>query len=108
MMVGFGQVICLPVSPRCDSCDIGKKGLCPSKETVKNVEKRKAIPWLNSDVDPQAAQLQIHMEDIESMTNESVDPLFTEETNFNTDSPEGKDDDSEGVRPSFKSQTPSL
>ncbi|KAI0085944.1 DNA glycosylase [Irpex rosettiformis] len=29
MLVGFGQMICLPVGPRCSSCDLSD-GLCPS------------------------------------------------------------------------------
>ena len=34
-LVGFGQVICLPVGPRCDLCDVAKvPGLCPSKQAV--------------------------------------------------------------------------
>lgn len=35
MLVGFGQVICLPVGPRCDLCNVAKiPGLCPSKQRV--------------------------------------------------------------------------
>lgn len=35
MLVGFGQVICKPVGPRCDLCDVAKVPyLCPSKRTV--------------------------------------------------------------------------
>ncbi|PWN52526.1 OMPdecase-domain-containing protein [Violaceomyces palustris] len=30
LLVGFGQVICVPVGPRCDLCKVGAKGLCPS------------------------------------------------------------------------------
>ena len=59
MMVGFGQVtmqfggfsqneihivqvVCLPVGPRCDACDLSTKGLCPSARSV-NVKNRKTI-----------------------------------------------------------------
>ncbi|EIW66237.1 hypothetical protein TREMEDRAFT_23302, partial [Tremella mesenterica DSM 1558] len=30
MLVGFGQIICLPVGPRCDICLLAKEKLCPS------------------------------------------------------------------------------
>ncbi|EDR10802.1 uncharacterized protein LACBIDRAFT_146613, partial [Laccaria bicolor S238N-H82] len=30
MLVGFGQVVCLPVGPKCDSCALSTKQLCPS------------------------------------------------------------------------------
>jgi endonuclease-3 len=35
MLVGFGQVICLPVGPRCDVCLLATEKLCPS--VVRNV-----------------------------------------------------------------------
>ena len=44
MLVGFGQVICKPVGPRCDLCDVAKAGtgrLCPSKRVVTPAKKRK-------------------------------------------------------------------
>lgn len=35
MLVGFGQMICKPVGPRCDLCDVAKvPRLCPSKKAV--------------------------------------------------------------------------
>jgi len=40
----FEQVICLPVSPRCDHCDLSTKGLCPSAKEV-NTKNRKAIVY---------------------------------------------------------------
>lgn len=51
LLVGFGQVICVPVGPRCDLCDVGKAGLCPSKRVVdeKSVEKRVKVELLASD-----------------------------------------------------------
>ena len=33
MLVGFGQTVCLPVSPKCESCEIN--GLCPSAFKIK-------------------------------------------------------------------------
>jgi len=44
MLVGFGQMVCLPVGPRCDSCDLNAAGLCPSaKKGGSSPRKRKAI-----------------------------------------------------------------
>ncbi|KAF9032974.1 DNA glycosylase [Panaeolus papilionaceus] len=36
MLVGFGQVICPAVAPRCDECELSRKGLCPSARAVKS------------------------------------------------------------------------
>ncbi|KAF6766922.1 HhH-GPD domain protein [Kalmanozyma brasiliensis GHG001] len=51
LLVGFGQVICVPVGPRCDLCSVGAAGLCPSKREVdqKSVEKRVKVELLDSD-----------------------------------------------------------
>ncbi|KAH9483573.1 Endonuclease III-like protein [Psilocybe cubensis] len=46
MLVGFGQVVCLPVGPRCDMCDLSAKGLCPSARTV-TTKNRKEIIFTN-------------------------------------------------------------
>ncbi|KAF9009596.1 DNA glycosylase [Cyathus striatus] len=44
MLVGFGQVICLPVGPRCDQCTLSVKGLCPSAQNVtKKTTKTKKV-----------------------------------------------------------------
>ncbi|OJA11195.1 hypothetical protein AZE42_06243 [Rhizopogon vesiculosus] len=42
-LVGFGQTICLPVRPKCDSCTLSSSGLCPSASTksAKSPRKRK-------------------------------------------------------------------
>lgn len=34
MLVGFGQVVCLPVNPKCSECVLSSKGLCPSARVV--------------------------------------------------------------------------
>ncbi|KAI9453886.1 DNA glycosylase [Russula earlei] len=34
LLVGFGQVICLPVRPRCDVCALSEQKICPSAQTV--------------------------------------------------------------------------
>ncbi|WWC60036.1 uncharacterized protein I303_102599 [Kwoniella dejecticola CBS 10117] len=43
LMVGFGQVICLPVGPRCDVCLLGQKKICPSRVTNVRSEGRKEV-----------------------------------------------------------------
>lgn len=41
MLVGFGQLICLPIGPKCESCLVGQTdGLCPSKKLVKTKKKK--------------------------------------------------------------------
>lgn len=35
VLVGFGQTVCLPVSPKCDLCTLSSAGLCPSAQTKK-------------------------------------------------------------------------
>ncbi|KAF8162738.1 DNA glycosylase [Crassisporium funariophilum] len=65
MLVGFGQVVCLPVGPRCDVCDLSKKGLCPSARTVvKATKKRKAIVFCSDKVMPSTSTS--HVEDLDS------------------------------------------
>lgn len=43
MLVGFGQTICVPVGPKCNSCTLSTKGLCPSANTTpqRSPKKRK-------------------------------------------------------------------
>jgi endonuclease-3 len=43
MLVGFGQVICLPVGPRCDICLLAKEKLCPSAVRNVNSKGRKLV-----------------------------------------------------------------
>lgn len=47
-LVGFGQVVCVPVGPRCDLCDLGKARLCPSYRKVdpKSAATRKQVVLL--------------------------------------------------------------
>lgn len=44
-MVGFGQIICLPVGPRCDLCLLGQKRICPSRNGNVKVEGRKEVVY---------------------------------------------------------------
>lgn len=39
LLVGFGQTVCLPVGPRCDSCELSN-GLCPSAIKVRTKRTR--------------------------------------------------------------------
>jgi endonuclease-3 len=43
MLVGFGQVICLPVGPRCDVCLLGQAKMCPSRVANVRLEGRKEV-----------------------------------------------------------------
>ncbi|KAH9992852.1 DNA glycosylase [Russula vinacea] len=43
VLVGFGQVICLPLGPRCDLCTLGTQKICPSAQTVAKSRSKKAI-----------------------------------------------------------------
>lgn len=47
-LVGFGQVVCVPVGPRCDLCDLGQQKLCPSRRKVdpKSIANRKVVEFL--------------------------------------------------------------
>ncbi|KAK1215677.1 alpha,alpha-trehalase nth1 [Marasmius sp. AFHP31] len=35
MLVGFGQVVCVPIGPRCDQCVLSQDKLCPSAQVPK-------------------------------------------------------------------------
>ncbi|KAF2838233.1 DNA glycosylase [Patellaria atrata CBS 101060] len=41
LLVGFGQVVCLPVGRRCGACDVGRAGLCPSAVVEREVKEKK-------------------------------------------------------------------
>ncbi|CAE6524989.1 unnamed protein product [Rhizoctonia solani] len=45
LLVGFGQVICLPVGPRCDACLLSSQGLCPSANTKATGKGKKPIVY---------------------------------------------------------------
>ncbi|KAG8978263.1 DNA N-glycosylase and apurinic/apyrimidinic (AP) lyase [Tulasnella sp. 427] len=44
LLVGFGQVICQPVGPKCDSCVLSTRGLCPSAVKAKAKSRAKGTP----------------------------------------------------------------
>ncbi|KAI6141527.1 DNA glycosylase [Pisolithus thermaeus] len=39
MLVGFGQTVCLPVGPKCDSCTLSSARLCPSAQAKKSTKR---------------------------------------------------------------------
>ncbi|GME78419.1 unnamed protein product [Ambrosiozyma monospora] len=47
VLVGFGQMVCLPVAPRCDICTLSRTGLCPAvdKRLLRKVDgdKKKGV-----------------------------------------------------------------
>jgi endonuclease-3 len=45
VLVGFGQVVCLPVGPRCDVCFLGTEKICPSRVANVNVKGRKVVEF---------------------------------------------------------------
>ncbi|KAK6907011.1 hypothetical protein I203_101000 [Kwoniella mangroviensis CBS 8507] len=49
MLVGFGQIVCLPVGPRCDVCLLGRRKLCPSRITNVKSEGRKEVVFIKNE-----------------------------------------------------------
>ncbi|CAD6893096.1 unnamed protein product [Tilletia laevis] len=58
VLVGFGQVVCLPVSPRCDLCILSPAKLCPSRRKVdpKSIESRVKVEFLPQDAEGNAIE----------------------------------------------------
>jgi len=67
-LVGFGQMICLPVGPRCDLCDLSAQGLCPSAQKVVSSKGRKAVVLAASASGP---ELEISFNDKELLASPS-------------------------------------
>lgn len=59
----FFQVICLPVGPRCDMCELSTKGLCPSAQKVTKSTKRKAVVFSSQDSPPKV-KVELEEEDL--------------------------------------------
>ncbi|KAL4075309.1 DNA glycosylase [Scleroderma yunnanense] len=72
LLVGFGQVICLPVGPKCDSCTLSSAGLCPSAQIKKSSRprSRKVTPVIPMEADP-APKIEIQLENAESLVESS-------------------------------------
>ncbi|WWC98973.1 hypothetical protein V866_005867 [Kwoniella sp. B9012] len=60
LLVGFGQIICLPVGPRCDVCLLGQRKLCPSRITNVKSEGRKEVVFIKNE--GQEAKIEIGYE----------------------------------------------
>ncbi|KAF5349592.1 hypothetical protein D9756_008927 [Leucocoprinus leucothites] len=71
LLVGFGQVICLPVGPRCDMCDLSPRGLCPSAQKVTKATKRKAV--VLADGSPAKVKIELKTEETKEFPNPLVD-----------------------------------
>ncbi|RXW20986.1 hypothetical protein EST38_g4849 [Candolleomyces aberdarensis] len=58
LLVGFGQVVCVPVGPKCGECVLSEKGLCPSAVSGKKTKgvKRK----LDGGVKVEAKEEEVH------------------------------------------------
>jgi len=62
LLVGFGQIVCLPVSPRCDACDLSTKALCPSAQKVINTKNRKEIVYSSPEEYGYPKKLEVKLE----------------------------------------------
>ncbi|KNF02013.1 hypothetical protein PSTG_04834 [Puccinia striiformis f. sp. tritici PST-78] len=72
LLVGFGQVICLPIGPKCEDCYVGKiGGLCPSSKIESNLTKLRRVksnsssPRKVSNRSPSRAHIPIKLEEQE-------------------------------------------
>ncbi|KAF9228848.1 DNA glycosylase [Gyrodon lividus] len=56
MLVGFGQMMCLPVGPKCSECALNSAGLCPSAQKGKSsksaIRKRTSTVGIKEDSGP--------------------------------------------------------
>ncbi|KAK8861201.1 hypothetical protein IAR55_002020 [Kwoniella newhampshirensis] len=79
MLVGFGQVICLPVGPRCDICLLGKKKICPSRVVAVKSEGRKEVVYSFTEEGEEdavrkiEAKVEIGYEGLEKIKDERVE-----------------------------------
>jgi endonuclease-3 len=51
VLVGFGQVVCLPVGPRCDVCLLAKEKICPARTIGGNYKGRKEVGFSFDEAD---------------------------------------------------------
>ncbi|ODN95282.1 endonuclease III [Cryptococcus wingfieldii CBS 7118] len=57
LMVGFGQMICLPVGPRCDLCLLGQRGICPSRVRGVTGKGRKDVVFTFGEVEEEGKEV---------------------------------------------------
>jgi endonuclease III len=65
------KVICLPVGPRCDLCDLNTKDLCPSAQKVVNAKNRKTIVFSTPEEDAYP-KLEVKLEEEHEEIREEV------------------------------------
>lgn len=80
LLVGFGQVVCLPVGPRCDLCTLSAQNLCPSAQTtVAKSKVRKTKTTTAVKVKPESGpKIEIAIEETEapaSALTKKVEPV---------------------------------
>jgi endonuclease-3 len=73
VLVGFGQVVCLPVGPRCDVCLLAKEKICPARVTNGNYKGRKDIGVSFEEEDEATVKAEPKLE-IEIETTVKVEP----------------------------------
>ncbi|KAJ3523329.1 hypothetical protein NMY22_g11489 [Coprinellus aureogranulatus] len=80
MLVGFGQVVCLPVNPKCGECVLSEKGLCPSarvataKKTMTKGRKRKVeVEVEESNLESDTVKVELKTEGLLKMEEEVAD-----------------------------------
>ncbi|KAJ1310519.1 hypothetical protein OPQ81_007250 [Rhizoctonia solani] len=72
LLVGFGQVICLPVGPRCDACLLNSQNLCPSANKKATGKGKKPIVYkVKADLDADGL---VRLEDFKLDENQDVKP----------------------------------
>ena len=60
------KVLCLPIGPRCDVCDLNTKDLCPSAQKVVNAKNRKTIVFSTPEKDAYP-KLEVKLEEEEEI-----------------------------------------
>ncbi|KAF9809238.1 hypothetical protein IEO21_07467 [Rhodonia placenta] len=70
LLVGFGQTICLPIGPRCESCQLSD-GLCPSAQKSSAIKMRKGGSTIAEDTGP---SLEIKFEEQDFKANITLEP----------------------------------
>ncbi|KAH7890083.1 DNA glycosylase [Phlebopus sp. FC_14] len=70
LLVGFGQMVCLPLGPKCDSCTLSSEGLCPSARTPKPSRSRTVERKLTVDVRAGSGpKIEIELESAENLVS---------------------------------------
>lgn len=87
MLVGFGQVICLPIGPRCDLCLLGQKKICPSRVSGVKAEGRKEVVYtFTAEDDDGENMIKLEkLEDVDEIKGElSTDPATADTGSLGT------------------------